>query len=180
VRGRVFPWFLAAIPATLVGHGIAYVLTGQSDADGRHSYLLPALECSLALLFTFCAARLLRALSLPRGPAATASSLLATAAKLAVAQVALFALAERLEGHAPTAIGFAIQVVVALLAAVAIAYFARLVRRFERSAIDAGEYLRRFRLNAAVLRLDRARHSPAYALAVSAGTARFQRPPPLL
>ena len=177
---RSFLWFLAAIPATIVGHALAYVFTGHDQADGHHSYLVPAFECSVALLLAFCAARLLRALSRPRPLSATDYSLAATMAKLSVVQIVLFTLAERLEGLAPAPIAYAIQLLVALLAAIAIAYFAQLVRRCERSTIQLSEYLHRCLALTEGLRFARAPHSPAYTLTITAGTARFQRPPPQL
>jgi hypothetical protein len=180
VNGRRFPWLLAAIPATAVGHGLSYFLAGHDQADGHHSYLLPAFGFSAALLLAFCAAALLRALGRPRLPFATGYSIAATAAKLSVVQIGLFALAERIEGYAPGPSAYVLQILVALFAAIAIAYFAQLVRRCELSAIDAGEYLRRFAAHTEGLRVARAPYSPAYALTISAGTARFQRPPPQL
>jgi hypothetical protein len=180
VKGRGFPWLLAAIPATAVGHGLAYVLTGHNQADGHHSYLAPAFGYSIALLIAFCAARLFRALSRSRAPSAAGFSFVATMAQLSLAQVALFTLAERLEGSTPTPIAYAIQIFVALLATIAIAYFTQLERRCERSAIQASEYLRRIRALTEGLRFARVPYSPAYALTISAGTARFQRPPPQL
>jgi len=180
VKGRSFPWFLAAIPATIVGHALAYVLTGHNQADGHHSYLVPAFECSVALLLAFCAARLLRALSRPRLLSAAGYSLAAGMAKLSVIQIVLITLVERLEGFAPAPIAYAIQLLVALLTAIAIAYFAQLERRCERSTIQLSEYLRRCLALTDGLRFARALHSPAYTLTISAGTARFQRPPPQL
>jgi hypothetical protein len=162
----------------LVGHGLAYIVAGHNQADGHHSYVAPALGYSAALLLAFCAVRLFRALSRGRILAATGYSLLATTAKLSVVQISLFALAERLEGYTPAPLAYVIQILVALCAAVAIAYFAQLVHRCERSAIEAHEYLRRIRTFVAVPRFARLAHSPAYALAISAGAARFQRPPP--
>jgi hypothetical protein len=170
---------LAAIPATIVGHALAYVLTGRDQADGHHSYLLPAFECAFAVLLAFCAVRLYGALSRPRSPIALSSSLAVTTAQLSVVQVVIFTLAERLEGFAPTPAGYAIQLLVALLAAVAIALFTNLVQRCERSAIELSEYLHRARALRFGLQIARPQ-SPAYALAVSAGVARFQRPPPQL
>jgi len=101
-------------------------------------------------------------------------------AKLSLAQIVLFTVAERLEGLAPAPIAYAIQLLVALLAAIAIAHFAQLVRRCECATIELSEYLRRFSALAAELRFTRAPYSPAYTLTISAGTARFQRPPPQL
>jgi hypothetical protein len=178
VNGRSFTWLLAAVPATLAGHGLAYLLTGQNQADGHHAYVVPALELSAALLFSFCAATLLRALSTPR-LSTIGSSLVANAAKLALVQVALFAFIERIEGYAPSPIAYLVQIFVALLAALAIAHFTRLVRRCEHASLEAGEYLRRSKAHAGRLSVRTARRSPARALTISTGTSRFQRPPPL-
>ena len=180
MNGRGFPWLLAAIPATAFGHGLAYALAGREQADAHHSYLVPAFLYSAALLLAFCAARLLRALSRPRRLSSAAPSLAATAAKLSIVKVALFALAERVEGFAPAPSAYAIQILVALFVAIAIVYFAQLVRRCERSAIEAGDYLRRVLALTAGLRFNHVSRAPAYALAVSAGPARFPRPPPYL
>jgi hypothetical protein len=180
VIGRSFTWLLAAVPATLVGHGLAYALLGHSQADGHHAYLLPALAYSVAGLLAFCATRLFKALSRPRPLAAASYSLAGTMAKLSFAQIALFTLAESLEGYAPTPLAYAIQIFVALLAAVALVYFARLVRHCERSTIEFSQYLQRCLSLPRVLRFACAPRSAAYALMVSAGAARFQRPPPRL
>lgn len=180
VNRRLSLWWLAAVPATLLGHALVYALTGRTQVDAHHAYAIPAFEYSIAVLLAFCFALLLRALSGRVAGATHPFSWMGTWGKLAVVQVALFTLVERLEGYHVAPVAYAVQVFVALLAALAIACFTRLVHRCERAGLQASSYVRRLLTACDGLDFGRPPYSPAYALTVKAGTARFQRPPPHL
>ncbi len=172
-------WLAAVVPATLAGHGLAYALSGRSAADGRHAWMAPALECSLALLVAL--ALLCAAESLCRSNIFTHTAAERSCAelwpRLAVAQIALFAAIEHAEGAHAIWFGIVVQIVVALACAYVLSLFARLLAACARSAHGASRYLER--LQQTVSSYISRRPSPiAYALAVHAGTSRFQRPPP--
>jgi peptidoglycan biosynthesis protein MviN/MurJ (putative lipid II flippase) len=145
VRPRFSGWILpaTALPATLVGHALAYFLAGYSQADGHHGYFPRTLECSVALLAGLCLILVARALSRADQYTVRGSSVSATWIKLALMQTALFAMLERTEGYVPALAGCVAQVLVALCAAVALVYFARLLDHCERDAPRASSYLRR-------------------------------------
>lgn len=172
-------WLAAVVPAALAGHGLVYALAGRSTADGHHAWLAPALECSLALLATLCL--------LIGGGALIKSGILAQTRiersclelwpRLACAQTAVFAFVEHAEGAHVTLLGIAVQIAVALLAAYVLSLFMRLVARCLETADDACAYLARLLGDRAPF-VPRSPLTVACALAVRAGTSRFQRPPP--
>ncbi len=155
-------------------------MTGRTQSDVQHAYASPALEYSVALLLVVGCGLLLRSLSGYASVAHRTSSWLGTWGKLALFQVALFSLLERVEGFHVAPLAYAVQVFVALVAALALACFARLLHQCERAGLQISKYVRRLLVRCEGLRVLRPRHSPAYALTVTAGTARFQRPPPHL
>ena len=141
--------------------------------------MAPVLECSLALLAAICitliGSTLLQARILVH--TATERSFNALWPRLAFAQLFLFLLIEYAEGTHATLLGCAVQLVVAAGIAALLALFAGLLSRCVKSARAASRYLQR--LFQSVTSFVSRRPAPvAYALAVHAGTARFQRPPP--
>lgn len=172
-------WIAAVVPATLVGHGLAYALAGRSGADAHHAWVAPALECSLAVMAALCCALLAGALL-------KAGVLIHTAAerstielwpRLAIAQLVMFSVMERLEGAHAGVLGLLVQVLVALYAAYVLSLFSRLLVRCIAQANAASAYLERL-LDGAAQFVSRRSPCIAHELAVRAGTARFQRPPP--
>jgi hypothetical protein len=140
--------------------------------------MAPALECSLALLFAICStllgSALLRAGVLMH--TAAERSWIALWPRLAVLQLALFALMEHAEGTHAGILGCLVQLLTAFAAAYVLCLFARLLARCRQGA-DASRYLERA-LRAVTSFVSRRPAPIAYALAVRAGTSRFQRPPP--
>lgn len=172
---RRLSWLPAAIPATLLGHGVCYALTGRVQSDGHHAYLVPALQYSAFLVASLCVLRLYSAL----GAEKVRSRLLRLDElwlRLSFAQILLYVTVESLEGFSISAVALVAQIAVALLAALALAGFSRLVSRCEQAAIDGSRYVAR--CTATPLHIFFNDRSPAYALRIAAGTARFQRPPP--
>jgi hypothetical protein len=177
---RALPlWLAAVVPATLAGHGLAYALTGRSAADGHHAWMAPVLEVSIALLLAACTAltveALLRAGVFAHTPAER--SWLALWPRLSVAQLALFATIEHMEGTNAGAVGCLIQVLVALVTAYMLYAFGHLLLHCARGAAAASRYLQRM-LRTVTSFVSRRPAFVAYALAVHAGSSRFQRPPP--
>lgn len=175
-------WIAAAVPATLAGHGLAYALAGQSAADGHHAWVAPALECSMALLLAAC-------LLLIGGSLLKAGVLMHTAAerscialwpRLACAQLSLFFIMEHAEGGHVTLLGAAVQIVLAAAVAYVLSLFAQLLVRCIRGAEAASRYLERLLCGAMPFAGRRPQAVMVCALAVRAGSARFQRPPPSL
>lgn len=179
---RALPvWLAAVLPATLAGHGLAYAITGRSAAGAEHAWMAPAMEISLALLFAICTAliggTLCRAGILKRTRAER--SLIVLWPRLAVAQLLLFTLIERTEGARAGFTGSLVQILVAFLAAWLLCLFARVLARCRARSREAGAYLERM-LCASTSFVSRRPAPMAYALAVRAGRARFQRPPPFV
>ena len=173
-------WIAAVVPATLVGHGLAYAVAGRSSADAHHAWIAPALECSLALLAALCC-------TLMAGALLKAGVLIHTAAerstielwpRLAVAQLAMFAVMERVEGTHAGLLGSLIQVLVALYVAYVLSLFSRLLVQCITQAEAASQYLQRL-LDTRAIFVSRRPLCVAQTLAVRAGTSRFQRPPPI-
>jgi energy-converting hydrogenase Eha subunit A len=168
------------VPATLVGHGLAYAVAGRSVTDAHHAWLAPALECSLALLVALCSAMLADAL-LKAGilmHTAAERSTIELFPRLALAQLGMFAAMERLEGTHAGLVGCVVQVLVALCVAYVLSLFSRLLVHCIAKTQAASQYLQRL-LESPARFVSRRPYSVAYALAVRAGNARFQRPPPL-
>jgi hypothetical protein len=177
---RTLPlWLLAIVPATIAGHALSYALAGRSMADARHSWISPVLEWSLALLGAAALAAaggaLVKAGILAR-PVAERSAF-ALWARLAPAQALLFVLVERAEGVSPSLAGYAVQILVALAAALLLASLARLLGECIRSADRAQAYLERVFAPQGFLLAARPPR-PVFVLAATAGPHRFQRPPP--
>jgi hypothetical protein len=142
--------------------------------------MAPALEVSLALLLAAGTALTVDAL-LKSGIFTHTSaerSWLALWPRLSFAQLALFAAVEHSEGTRAGILGCAIQVIVALITAYMLYAFARLLVRCARGSEAASRYLERM-LRTVTSFVSRRPAAVAYALAVHAGRARFQRPPPL-
>ena len=172
-------WVAAVVPATLAGHGIAYALSGRSISDGHHAWLIPVLDCSLALLgalaVLYAGDALLRAKILTHTLAER--SFVALWQRLAVSQLVLFAVMERAEGGHAGIAGMIVQVVVALVVAYALSLFTNVLKACACYAEQMTRYLTRSLLP--LVSFVSLRPLPmAHALAVRAGSARFQRPPP--
>lgn len=177
---RALPlWLAAVVPATLVGHGFAYALAGRSSSDAQHAWVAPALECSLALLAALSCALLAGALLKAGVLVHTAAerSLFELWPRLAVAQLVMFTVMEHVEGTHASLLGCVIQALVALCVAYVLSLFSRLLVRCIARARATTRYLQRL-LGAATLFVSRQPYCTAHALAVRAGSARFQRPPP--
>lgn len=173
-------WLLAALPATLVGHAIAYALTGQSMADPRHGYFGPSLEFAAGFFLALCIVLVLGALTRAGAIARVRveARTLPLWLKLAPLQVALFCALERAEGLLPSLAGCGVQIALALLLALTLASFARVLARCVRAASVAATYLQRLRGQTVERYLRREPVVCAYALSVRAGSSRFGRPPP--
>lgn len=177
---RALPlWAGAVVPATLVGHGLAYALTGRSAADGHHAWMAPALDVSLALLAAICISLTAGTLLKAGVFAHTASerSWVALWPRLATAQLTLFTAIEYSEGRHAGILGSLIQIAIALVTAYLLYAFARLLVHCARSTENASRYLERI-LRSVTSFVSRRPAAVAYALAVHAGSSRFQRPPP--
>lgn len=174
-------WIAAVVPATLVGHGLAYALAGRSGADGHHAWVAPALECSLAVLAALCCALLAGALLKAGVLAHTAAerSTIELWPRLAIVQLVMFSVMERLEGGHAEILGSLVQVLVALCVAYVLSLFSRLLVRCIAKAHAASHYLQRL-LDGGTRFVSRRPSCVAHELAVRAGTARFQRPPPIV
>lgn len=174
-------WVAAVVPATLAGHALAYAIAGRSAHDLHHAWVAPALECSIAVLAALCCALLSEALLKAGVMVHTAAerSTLELWPRLAVAQLTMFTLMERAEGTHAGIAGCVIQVAIALAVAYVLSLFSCLLVRCIAGAQAAWQYLQRL-ADCASSRFIRLRpQCVAHALAVRAGTARFQRPPPI-
>jgi hypothetical protein len=177
---RALPlWVAAVVPATLAGHGLAYALSGRSAADGHHAWMAPVLEVSVALLIAACTSFALDALLRAGVFAHTAAerSWFALWPRLSIAQLALFVAIEHTEGATAGLLGCAVQIFIALITAYMLYAFARLLVRCARATQAASRYLQRM-LRPVTSFISRQPAPVAYALAIHAGRARFQRPPP--
>jgi hypothetical protein len=148
-------------------------------SDGHHGWMMPALECSLAVLIAallLCAGEsLLKARILVHTPSEQSCAQLWL--RMSLLQTALFTVMEQAEGGHAGFAGAIVQIVVALLAAYLLSLFAHLVVTCACGAHEASQFLRRL-LEQPVSFVSRRPAPIALALAVNAGTARFQRPPP--
>lgn len=162
---------------TLIGHTVTYALEGRDLADGRHGYFAPILDVVLASALLACAllvGRVVSSYGIHRVRALPSLPRLWLVA--AVLQVAGFVTLELLEGNAPDAVGCSVQIVVALLVAVSMTLFWRVVHRYAEALLIS--YARRTRSPA---RPASGLLSPVDAvrsLVVRAGVRRFKRPPP--
>lgn len=174
-------WIAAVVPATLVGHGLAYALAGRSASDAQHAWVAPALECSLAVLAALCCALVAGALLKAGVMAHTASerSTIELWPRLALAQLVMFCAMERAEGTHAGVAGCIVQIAIALAVAYVLSLFTRMLVRCVASAQAECEYLRRLVDRTAASFVAREPQCIARALAVCAGSARFQRPPPI-
>ncbi|TAM86858.1 hypothetical protein EPN42_12450 [bacterium] len=174
-------WFASiAVFATLLGHAAAYLCEGRDLSDGRHAYFMPALDLALAALLAGAMLVALRALSVRArtGLRLEAPPFQRQWLALATVQVGGFVALETMEGHRADLAGCAIEVLVALLVAVALTSFCGLMERC--AAMNAAIYLRRYQGAG----MAAARHSvpavaPALSLTTCAGVRRFKRPPPI-
>ena len=164
---------------TLLGHAVTYALEGRSLADGHHGYLAPMLEVVLASAFLGC--------TLIVGRAITSQGFRRTLALppfprlwfiVASLQIAGFVTIEFLEGHAPDALGCGVEVLIALLVAVVITLFYRVVERCAQAILYA--YAQRLQSSGASTRRLPLPVDAARSLAVCVGVHRFKRPPPLI
>lgn len=178
---RALPlWLAAVVPTTLAAHGLAYVLSGRSTAGAEHAWVMPTLECSVALLVALCTVLTASAL-LKAGVfihTAAEHSTFALWGRLAFAQIAIFAAMEQAEGSHAGLFGCAVQVLAAFCVAFLLALFSRMLARCTACARVFSRYIERLSVNVAAF-VPRRPRSTEYALSVSAGTARFQRPPPV-
>jgi hypothetical protein len=181
VRRPLPLWIAAVVPAALVGHGFAYAIAGRSTSDPQHAWLAPALECSLAVLAALCCALVSAALLRAGVMVHTAAerSTMELWPRLALAQLALFSAMEHAEGTHAGVAGCIVQILVALAVAYVLALFSQLLVRCIASAEAACEYLERLADAATSIFVVREPQCVAHGLAVRAGTARFQRPPPI-
>ena len=172
-------WCAAVIPSMLVGHAAAYTLLGRTMTDARHGWLIPALECSLAVLLGACtlflASALLRWGIFKRTN--VERSLVELWPRLALTQLLLFGAIESAEGARITLLAIAAQLVTALCAAYLLSLFSRLMMRCIAGADRAGRYLERL-LTETVALVGRESAPRSVALLACAGHNRFQRPPP--
>jgi len=179
VSKRLPLWIAAVVPSMAAGHIAGYALTGITVSDGRHGWLTPTLEFSAATLLGLAAlivaGTLSRAGFLQRSK--IESSVLALTPRLAASQLFLFVVIETFEGRSITPAGIATQILSALLAAYALSLFSKLVKRCIVFADEAGSYLERLVKAAASFAF--AESAPRrIALFATAGSSRFQRPPP--
>lgn len=179
-RGLQAAW-VAGVAAcgTLLGHAVAYALEGHSLADGHHGYFRPMLEVVLASALLGCALIVGRAITSQgsrRMPALPPFPRLWFI--VASLQIAGFATIELLEGNAPDALGCGVEVLIALLVAVGIKLFCRVVERCARAILYS--YAQRLQSPGASTRRPPIPVDAARSLAVCAGVHRFKRPPPLI
>lgn len=179
VKRPIAIWLAAVVPATLAGHAAAYALCACSAAERHHGWMMPVLEASLAMLIgtlLICAGTsLVRARILTRTRAERSVSGLWV--RLAVCQTSLFTAIESAEGGHLDLRGILVQIGVALVAAYLLWLFAGLLEACAHIARAASSYLERLHAPVATY-APRCAYVHAHALAVRAGTSRFQRPPP--
>ncbi|MFN2527458.1 MAG: hypothetical protein ABR584_01915 [Candidatus Baltobacteraceae bacterium] len=170
-------WGLAAIPGALAGHALVYALTGQAQSDGHHGYFVPALQYSVVLLAGICSVLLVRALSAVARVKTEEVCLHNVWIRLAIAQVLFYTAIESLEGYSISPTAILTQIFVAFLVALVLVQFSRLLLGAERCAREGSRYLERLRAGSPLHRFF-AERSPAHALRIAGGSARFGRPPP--
>lgn len=171
---------MAVVPATLVGHALAYFLDGRSMADGRHAWFAPLFECSIAALILLCASLLSGSIFRYRFDSGfkSGASIFSVWLQLAIVQTTLFAAIETAEGAKITLLALAVQIAVALCAAQLLAIFARLIACCAAGTKEAAQHLQRLFTRRSIF----IRREPAtrvVMLFACAGSYRFQRPPPV-
>jgi hypothetical protein len=165
--------------AMLVGHAVTYLLEGRTLADGRHGYFAPLLEIVFASVALSCVVLIVRAMRAREGDRVSETpSLPVLWMTLATLQVVGFAALESLEGNAPDAAGWGVEVIVALIVAVGVALFLGFVERCILAI--ATTYLGRERNHRSTTGLRAAGVRSPLQLAVCAGVHRFKRPPPIV
>jgi hypothetical protein len=163
----------------LLGHIIAYALEGRSRADGHHAYFSPLLEVAVASALLgsgLFAGRKIGSRALHRVHALPPLSHLWFI--VALLQTVGYVALELLEGNTPDALGCSVQIFVALLVAVAMTLFCRVIERCAQAL--SCSYTRRLSSSTPALPSVIAPVDGARALSVRAGIRRFKRPPPLI
>jgi len=177
---RALPlWLVAVVPTTLAAHGLAYVLAHRSLSGPQHTWVLPTFDVSIAVLLTSCAVLLAGAL-LRAGILAHTSVEHSTRGlwmRLSCAQLLLFVAMERAEGTHAGVLGCVAQVAAALCVAFLLTLFSRVLAGCVIAGESAMRYIDRLATGAPSFVARRPR-AAAYALFASAGSSRFQRPPP--
>lgn len=162
---------------TLIGHAVTYLLEGRTLADGPHVYFSLALEIVFAAAALSCVVLVVRAMQASGDRRVRETpSLPVFWIVLAALQVAGFAALESIEGNGPDAFGWSVEVMIALVLAVAVTLFLGFVERCV--AAFAATYHERARSYSAI-RLPATAPWPPLRLAVCAGIHRFKRPPPI-
>jgi len=138
-RALQVAWIVTvAVCGTLLGHAVVYALEGRSVADGHHGYFAPMLEVVLASTLLGCALIVDRAITSQGFRRMDAlpplSRLWFIVASL---QLAGFVTIEFFEGNGPDALGCGVEVLIALLVAVGIALFYRVVERCVQTILYA-------------------------------------------
>jgi hypothetical protein len=164
---------------TLLGHIIAYALEGRSSADGHHAYFSPLLEVAVAsalLGSALFAGRRIASRGLHRTHALPPLSRLWFI--VASLQTAGFVALELLEGNTPDALGCIVQIFAALLVAVAMTLFCRILEHCAHIMLCS--YATRLRSSAGALTRRLPPVDAARTLTSRAGVRRFKRPPPTI
>lgn len=163
----------------LAGHAAAYALEGKALVDGRHGWYLFTLENSAAAFFAIAAilvgCALLFAKQLKQ--ANFQASIVQLFPRFAIAQIVLFSSVESAEGLHVTAWGVAAQLLTALCAAYLLSLFSRLLTACITTAEYLAECLERF-ADCRQLFVLRDPAPRSLTLSATAGSSRFQRPPP--
>lgn len=164
---------------TLVGHALTYLLERRTLADGRHGYFALLVEIVCASVALSCVVLVVRAMKIRNGRRLHETlSLPVLWMLLATLQVAGFAGLESVEGNAPDVTGWGLEVLVALVVAVAVALFLGFVAR---CILGTGAtYLERERSHRGVMASRASGVRSPLQLTICAGVHRFKRPPPII
>lgn len=148
--------------------------------DGHHGYFALVLELAVAAVLLCAVVTIARILTAAGGRRVYETPSLPTLClTLAALQVAGFTALEFSEGNAPDLIGCGVEILAALLIAVAVSLMLSLVERCVAPILTT--YLRRGSGAEAALRCaPPAFVRPPVLLAVCIGVRRFKRPPPIL
>ncbi len=163
----------------LLGHAAGYALSGRPLIDARHGWFAATLENSIVTLVAVCAVLAACALLYAGFFKQTRieRSLIELWPRLVLAQIALFATTETLEGLHITFAGIVTQIAAALCAAYLLSLFSRMLLRCIAGTEEASRYLQRLLEDIAAFAC-RVPAPRACALSACAGHSRFQRPPP--